>query len=135
MLNLFKKYKGLIMYGIFGVLTTAINIITYNICYGALQISNVAANVIAWILSVLFAYITNKLFVFESKSFKASVLFREMVSFFGCRVATGVLDLVIMYVAVDVLLLHAMLWKVISNVLVIIINFVLSKLIVFKESK
>lgn len=133
LVGMMKKYKELITYGIFGVLTTVINIVVYTVSYNRLGISNVTSNVIAWILSVLFAYVTNKIWVFESKSTEWKVLFREMTSFFGCRLATGVLDLGIMYVTVDVMALNSTLMKCVSNVFVIIANYVFSKLIIFKK--
>jgi putative flippase GtrA len=84
------------------------------------------------VLSVLFAYITNKLFVFESKSFDAHVLKKEIISFFGCRFFTGVMDVAIMYVTVDLFHSNSTHWKVASNILVIIINYIVSKLVIFK---
>lgn len=128
-----KKYKELITYGIFGVLTTVINIVVYTVSYNYLGISNVVSNVIAWILSVLFAYVTNKIWVFESKSTQLEVLIREMTAFFGCRLATGVLDIAIMYVTVDGMALNSTLMKCASNMLVIIANYVFSKLIIFRK--
>ena len=114
-----EKYRELLLYGIFGVLTTLINIVVYSLCYERLGISNVASNVVAWILSVLFAFITNKIWVFDSKSMEVSVLLKEAVSFFGCRLATGLLDLAIMYVTVDVMAWNSMLMKCIASKLVI----------------
>lgn len=132
-IELVRKYKELLMYGIFGVLTTVINIVTYTILYNQLGVSNVVSNVIAWILSVLFAYVTNKIWVFESKSVELKVLLYEMGAFFGCRLATGLLDLAIMYVTVDVLALNSTLMKCISNVIVIVANYIFSKLVIFKK--
>lgn len=131
--ELIVKYKELISYGIFGVFTTLINIVVYTVCYDKLGIDNVVSNIIAWILSVLFAYVTNKIWVFESKSTELKVLLREMSSFFGCRLATGLLDLIIMYVAVDVMAWNSTLMKCVSNVIVIIANYIFSKLIIFKR--
>ena len=131
--KLAKKYKSFLMYGIFGVLTTVVNLVVYNLCYYRAGINNTISNVIAWILAVAFAYITNKIWVFDSKSWKISVLRREVTAFVSCRLATGVMDLVIMYVCVDVLGWHAMLMKLASNVLVIILNYIFSKLIIFKK--
>lgn len=132
--GMIKKYKEQLTYVIFGVLTTAINIVVYTVSYNRLGISNVVSNIIAWILSVLFAYVTNKIWVFESKSTEAKVLIREMLSFFGCRLATGALDIAIMYVAVDRMALDSTLMKCASNVLVIIANYIFSKLIIFKKN-
>ena len=121
------------MYGIFGVLTTIVNLVVYNLCYYKAGINNTNSNIIAWILAVAFAYITNKLWVFDSKSWKMSVLRREVTAFVSCRLATGIMDLVIMYICVDILGWHAMLMKLASNVLVIILNYIFSKLIIFKK--
>lgn len=133
MAELIKKYKSIISYLFFGVCTTVINIATYYLCYNVSGIPNVPSTVIAWVVAVIFAYITNKLFVFDSKSFKADVLIREVASFFGCRLLTGVLDVMIMYVAVDVMDMDSTLWKLVSNILVIILNYVASKLVIFKK--
>ena len=132
--KLLIKYKSLISYGIFGVLTTLVNILTYNICYEKIGISNTVSNIIAWVLAVAFAYVTNKIWVFESKSWKWDVLSKEVVAFISCRLATGVLDLVIMYICVDILEYHATLMKLLSNILVIILNYVFSKLVIFKKN-
>ena len=128
------KYKSFLFYGIFGVFTTLVNIITYNICYYRIGISNTLSNVVAWVLAVTFAYLTNKVWVFGSKSWKWSVLKKEVPAFISCRLATGILDLVIMYICVDIMQYHATLMKILSNVLVIILNYVFSKLVIFKKN-
>lgn len=130
---LLKKYKFIILYGIFGVLTTLINIVSYSLLYSVLDVSNVISNIIAWVLSVLFAFITNKLWVFESKSFEFKLFMAELGNFTLCRLATGVLDLGIMFVGVDLLKGPAIVLKVVSNIIVIILNYVMSKLFVFKK--
>ena len=130
---LLKKYRGLILYAVFGALTTVINIAVYALCYRALRLPNVPSNVIAWILAVLFAFVTNKLYVFESKSLERGTVLRELVSFVSARLATGLLDLAVMFVGVDVLHGPDLVFKVGSNVIVIILNYVLSKLIVFRK--
>lgn len=135
LMTLMKKYKSLICYGIFGVLTTLINIFVYHLLYNEMGWSNVVSNICAWVLSVLFAFITNKIWVFESKTLKANVLIFEVLSFFGCRLATGLLDLAIMYVTVDRLALSGIFMKCISNVIVIIVNYAASKMIIFKKQE
>ncbi len=127
------KYKSLISYGVFGVLTTVINIVSYAVCYNTVGISNVVSNIIAWILACSFAFITNKLWVFESKSTEIKVVIYELITFFGCRLATGLLDLAIMYVSVDLMNWNSTLMKCISNVIVIVANYVASKLVIFKK--
>lgn len=131
--KLLKKYKFIILYGIFGVLTTIINIVTYALCYDVFNISNVVSNIIAWVLSVLFAFITNKIWVFESKCFDFKIFIKELWNFIVCRLATGALDLGIMYVGVDLLKGPALILKIASNIIVIILNYVMSKLFVFKK--
>ena len=131
--KLFEKHKAFLMYGIFGVLTTVVNLVVYNLCYYKAGMNNTISNVLAWILAVAFAYITNKIWVFDSKSWKMSVLRREVTAFISCRLATGIMDVVIMYICVDILGWHAMLMKLASNVLVIILNYIFSKLIIFKK--
>lgn len=133
LINLIQKYKSLISYGIFGVLTTVVNIVSYNLCYYKFEISNTFSNVIAWILAVSFAYFTNKIWVFESKSWRWRIVKKEIAAFVSCRLATGILDLIIMYVCVDIMGIQAMIMKFVSNVLVIILNYVFSKLIIFKR--
>ena len=131
--ELIIKYKFIILYGIFGVLTTVINIGVYGVLYSGLGVSNVISNVIAWVISVLFAFITNKLWVFDSKSLEFKLFLKELGNFTVCRLATGVLDLGIMFVGVDLLKGPAIILKVISNVIVIILNYVMSKVFVFKK--
>ena len=130
---LMKKYKSFIAYAVFGVFTTVVNIMTYNICYYNLGVGNTLSNIVAWILAVTFAYLTNKAWVFESRSWKWDVLKREIPAFISCRLATGLLDLIIMFICVDIIGWHAMLMKIISNVLVIVLNYVFSKLVIFKK--
>ena len=130
--KLLTKYKSFIMYMIFGVLTTVINLLTYYICFNILRIPNVASTIIAWILAVSFAFVTNKIWVFDSKSFDGKILSHEIPTFFGARIATGVLDVVIMYIAVDVLSWNSTVWKLVSNIIVIILNYIASKFVIFK---
>lgn len=131
--ELMEKYKSFVAYAVFGVFTTIVNIVAYNVCYYNLEFSNTLSNIAAWILAVTFSYLTNKVWVFDSKSWKWKVLRKEIPAFISCRLATGVIDLVIMFVCVDLLGLHAMLMKLLSNVLVIILNYVFSKLVIFKK--
>ena len=131
--NLWIKYKGLFLYGVFGVITTLVNIFTYIVCYEKLEIPNIPSNVIAWIAGVAVAFITNKLWVFESGSMEPGVVWAELVKFVSCRLVTGGIDMVIMFAGVDVLKGPAKIIKVSSNILVIILNYVFSKLIIFKK--
>lgn len=128
-----EKYKSVFFYLVFGVLTTIINIVSYHLCYEVWGVPNVPSNIIAWVLAVATAYITNKLWVFDSKSFEPKVLLPELWKFVSCRLATGVMDLFIMWVGVDLLRGPATLLKIGSNVLVVVLNYVFSKLVIFKK--
>lgn len=132
---MWKQYKGLFFYLIFGVLTTIINIGSYHICYEVWGISNISSNIIAWLLAITVAYITNKRWVFDSKSFALKILVPELWKFFGCRLATGSMDLVIMWLGVDIFHGPATVLKIGSNVLVILLNYVFSKLVIFKKGE
>mgnify|MGYP005608009037 FL=1 len=84
--SLIIKYKELITYGIFGVATTVVDFVTFKLAGMVLGESlYLLSNVIAWVVSVIFAYITNKLWVFESKSMKSEVVLKELFSFFAAR--------------------------------------------------
>lgn len=130
--NLLNKYMSVILYGVFGVLTTLVNIASYYLLYDILHIPNVASTSVAWLFAVLFAFVVNKRYVFNSISWNRAVVLREARDFFACRVLTGLLDVAIMYVAVDLLSLNPLAWKFFSNLLVIILNYIASKFIIFK---
>lgn len=131
--DLIKKYKSFILYVVFGVLTTIVNMIVYALCYESAGMSNVVSTAIAWFAAVVLAYATNKVWVFDSRSFAPKVIAYELFTFFMCRILTGIMDIAIMYIAVDVCKLNGMIFKFISNVLVIILNFIASKLIIFTK--
>ena len=133
MKKIILKYKSIIAYLFFGVLTTLINWGSYFLCYNIVQIPNVPSTIIAWILAVAFAFITNKIWVFGSKSFNGKVLLYEIWTFLAARLITGILDVVIMYFAVDVFAMNSTVWKLISNIIVIVLNYIFSRLIIFKK--
>lgn len=132
-LELTKKYKEFLLYGIFGALTTLVNIVVYFIFTKELGVNFLISNVIAWILSVLFAYVTNKIFVFESKNLSIKEVLKEAVSFFSARLFTGALDMLVMYISVDLLSIDDFLMKILSNIIVILLNYFLSKYWIFKK--
>lgn len=133
MIDLLKKYRSFILYAVFGVFTTVVNLVVFHLCYYEAGMGNLLSNVFAWIMAVTFAFLTNKSWVFESRSWAWKVLRTEIPAFVSCRLATGVMDLAIMYVSVDVLGWHAMLMKFLSNVLVILLNYIFSKLVIFRK--
>lgn len=132
--------KEVINYLIFGVLTTIVNIAVYYVMTwgktGALETSEMlVANFVAWVAGVVFAYITNKLFVFESKTDTMKAFFKELGSFVWFRVLSLILDMVVMFVTVDVMKLNDKVMKIVSNVLVVIANYIFSKMFIFKKEE
>ena len=133
--ELFLKYKEMVLYLVFGGLTTLVNIVTYALFAYVFNMGTVVSTTLAWIVSVIFAYITNKIFVFESKTDSLAMAVTECISFFGCRLATGLLDILIMFVSVNILHFNDMVMKILSNILVIILNYIFSKLFIFGKNK
>lgn len=133
--KLITQYKEIIFYLVFGVLTTLVNIITYSIATEWFSINYQVSNIISWIVSVTFAFITNKLFVFESKKIEKTTLIREGISFYGFRVISLGMDMLVMYIMVSILTMNDLFAKIISNVIVIVVNYVFSKLFVFKKNQ
>lgn len=131
--EVFRKYREGILYLFFGGCTTLVNIVTYALATRTLGMNTVAASVLSWLLSVLFAYATNRKWVFASAACGVKAVVAEMVRFFAGRIATGAMDIAIMYVAVDMLGAPDMVMKVLSNILVIVLNYVISKLMVFRN--
>ena len=123
----------IILYLIFGVLSTIVNIASYAISTKIFKIEYLISNIIAWILAVTFAYITNKIFVFESKTVEKKKLLKEFLLFYYYRIVTLIMEMIILYVCVDVLKFNDMIIKVIANILVIMLNYVFSKFIIFKK--
>ena len=135
--ELIKKVctKEVILYVVFGVLTTIVSLVTYYICVGtflnaenAIQLQ--IANIIAWIISVAFAYITNRKFVFESTNKNK---LGEATKFVTSRIATLLMDMFIMFLGVTLLKLNDGIIKIISQVIVIVANYVFSEIFVFKK--
>lgn len=127
--------KETFLYLFFGVCTTVLNTSVYACLYEMGWMGNIPSNIIAWILAVLFAFITNKIWVFESKSVSRRQLAHEAINFFACRIATGILDVIIMFVGVNILGFAGVWVKVFSNVIVIALNYIASKAYIFKAKQ
>ena len=127
----FEKYKALILYGIFGVTTTIINVVSYALLL-FIGINVQIAVVVSWLLAVIVAYFTNRVWVFNSGAVTKVELLREFISFMIARLATLVVEMVIIWFGVQLLNQDPIVWKIIDNIVVIILNYIISKLIVFK---
>ena len=131
--NLMAKYHDILVYLVFGVLTTAVNYIVYLPCYNLFHLGSAVSNVIAWVVAVAFAYVTNKPFVFRSHDWSAKTVFPELTKFVGTRLGSGGLETLILLVAVDWLGMNGNLWKLLTNILVVVINYIGSKFLVFRK--
>ena len=130
---LIRKHYDILAYLFFGVLTTLVNYIVYLPCYNLLHLPASLSNVISWAAAVAFAYVTNKPFVFKSHDWSAKTVGPELTKFVGSRILSGALETAIIFVTVDMLLWNGNLMKLVTSVLVVILNYVASKLLVFKK--
>lgn len=135
MAALYQKYREIILYGVFGVLTTVVNWGGYWFLADIAHVPYLASTVIAQVLAILFAYLTNRKWVFESKAKGAREVLGEMLRFFSARGVSLLLDLGCMYAGVDLLHINDKLMKLLANVVVVIANYALSKLFVFRKKK
>lgn len=129
-----KKYQSELIYLVFGVLTTVVNYLVYYPCFlyfGSASVSNA----IAWVFAVVFAYLTNKPFVFESHDWSIKTVAPEFVKFVGTRIVSGAAETGILLLTVDVLGWNGIAWKLITSVLVVVLNYVGSKFLVFRKKE
>lgn len=129
---IFKNMKQLVLYGIFGVLTTIINIVAYWLVR-KFDISITISAAIAWLVAVFFAYWSNRRYVFESTNTSLIAIFFEAIYFFACRIATGIFDVAFMYLFADILAFNEVITKIVANIIVIVLNYIASKLFIFRE--
>ena len=137
MIKIYKKYGELISYLIIGILTTIVSHVTYYLLTLTILDANnkvylQIANIISWLASVTFAYFTNRKFVFKVKN-KSNI--KECLNFYISRISTLIIDMIIMYIFVSILKFDNKIVKLIAQVVIIILNYILSKFIVFKSSK
>ena len=125
--------KETISYLIFGVLTTLVDLVIFH-AFLRLNVHYLIAQGIAWVGAGAFAFVTNKLFVFESRSFHRTVLLRELLSFVSARVISGIASTALLAVLVEILFLSEMIAKLCTQVLVVVANYFFSKLFIFKKN-
>ncbi|MET3689586.1 putative flippase GtrA [Priestia megaterium] len=128
-----KLNKEIFLYLIFGVLTTVVNIITYIFCAKVFHLSYEFSTVIAWFISVIFAFVTNKIFVFSSRDNSLSTIIKETSLFFFYRILSLGLDIGIMFVTIQLIGLQDVLAKVIANIFVVLVNYIVSRFHIFKK--
>ena len=132
--ELYIEFKEIINYVIFGGLAMVVNFVSYFIFARVYHIDEVISSGLSWFCSVLFAYVTNKIFVFDSKTNGKKEVIKECISFFLARIVSGILcDVGTFALMVDVLHINDIVSKVVTQVMVVIMNYVFSKFIVFKK--
>ena len=129
--KLWERSRHVVLYLFFGVVTTLVNLAAYYLCYHRLGLPNLVSSAVAWAVAVQTAFITNKLWVFESRGKGRRETLRELGRFYYCRLATGGLDLAIMYVGVDLLAGPPVLLKALADVLATVINYLASRFLIF----
>lgn len=131
--RIFQKYKDIIVYLFFGVLTTAVNFAVYYPLYNWLGMSGTISNCIAWTVAVIAAYLTNKPFVFKSMDWSSKTVVPEFTKFVSCRLGSGLFETLCILVTVDVLGWNGNILKILVSIFVVIFNYFASKLFVFKN--
>ena len=126
------KNQNILVYLVFGILTTVVNYIVYLPLLNLAGLSAALSNILAWIVAVAFAYLTNKPFVFKSHDWSMQTVLPELTKFVTCRMTSGILETIIILVTVDIFGWNGNLWKLLTSVLVVILNYFFSKLLVFK---
>ena len=132
---LFEKYYDIISYLFFGGLTTAVHYIFYLPCVYLLEMSSALSTAIAWAAAVIFAYVTNKPFVFKSHDWSVKTTLPEFGKFVTSRIGSGILNVLLMGLTVDIFGWHELAMMVVVSIIVVIINYVTSKLLVFTKRK
>ena len=129
----YQKYRDVILYVFFGGCTTAINLLTYYASTRYLGLGTIASTILAWWVAVVFAYLTNRKLVFHSSNKAPGAILLEFLFFILCRVLTGLLDVAVMYFFVDRLGWPDLVMKPLSNLIVILTNYIASRWLIFKR--
>ena len=129
-----KKHRDVVAYIAFGLLTTAVNYLVFLFGRETLEMSATISNIAAWIVAVLFAFLTNKPFVFKSKSWSRKVVIPEFIKFVACRIGSGIMETVFLFVTVDCINWNGTILKLIASGFVMVLNYILGKCVAFKNS-
>ena len=131
--DLIEKYWDILSYLFFGVCTTIVNYLIYIPCYNFWGLSASVSNMVAWVVAVAFAYLTNKPFVFRSNDWSAATVIPELTKFIGCRIGSGAAETLILFFTVDLLGWNGNIWKLLTQIMVVVLNYIGSKLLVFRK--
>ena len=132
-IEIFKKFEDVVPYVFFGACTTAVNVMIFLLANYVLNIGIMISTCLAWIVAVTFAYFTNRKWVFHSEIVGYIGIIKELVSFFCCRAGTGIVDFLFMFLFAEILGFNSAAIKFISDIVVIVLNYIASKFYVFKK--
>lgn len=133
-IDLVREYSDFLTYCIFGAMATGVNMLSYELFYRLLAWPNVPSTILSWLTAVSFAFVTNRLIVFRAKEGeKRRPIIQELGYFYLCRALSGVLDVILMFIAVDLMAWNHTLWKFISNLLMGLCNYLAGKFLIFRQ--
>lgn len=132
--RMINRHWGVVSYLIFGVLTTLVNFLVYYLLYNLLFCTAALCNAFAWIVAVLFAFLTNKPFVFKSYDWSCKVVLSELFRFVSCRMVSGLLETAAIWLFVDIICWNGNLIKIFVSLIVILLNYIFSKWVVFYKN-
>ena len=129
----FRKHRMLTAYILWGIITTLVNLITYFVCTNLLRWDYLLSNLTAWILAVLFAFFVNKILVFHAGNWQKSAVFSELGKFIGARVFSFLAESFLLWLGVSVMKISDGIVKIVVGIIVIAMNYIFSKLLIFKK--
>lgn len=130
----YKKNKEVLLYLFFGVLTFFVGIFTYAYFNVTLEMNELIANIISWVIAVTFAFVTNRIWVFQASTKTLVEFIKQMASFFVGRVMTLIIEEIILLVFISILGFDSMIVKIVAQIVVIVFNYAISKLVVFRKN-
>lgn len=133
--NIYKDKKEVLLYLLFGGFTFIISVLTYAYFNQVLKMPALIANIISWVIAVMFAFLTNRIWVFQSATNTIIAFLKQMISFFAGRIVTLLIEEAILGIFVDLLNFNSILIKIIAQVIVIVLNYVISKVFIFKKQE
>ena len=128
-----KKQSELISYAIFGVATTVVSMVVYGVCNSVFEMHYLISNIVSWVIAVAFAYITNKMFVFKTRGMGFAQLKREITLFVSARLASLGIEELGLFILIGLIGWGEILAKLVMQVVVIVLNYIFSKLVIFKK--
>lgn len=131
---IYNRYRQQLLYILFGLLTTAVSILVYALLVELFALDELIANVISWLVAVMFAFVTNRIWVFRADKDKSKSFVRQMLAFYSGRVATLLIEEIILWIFIKQLAFNGFAVKCAAQIAVIVLNYVISKLFVFKQN-